>query len=62
MNLSVIGCGYVGLVTAAGFSSKGHSVVCVDVDEKKVDMINSGESPIFEQSLEALLISCRKKN
>ncbi|MCK5233194.1 MAG: UDP-glucose/GDP-mannose dehydrogenase family protein [Candidatus Aenigmarchaeota archaeon] len=58
MNLSVIGCGYVGLVTAVGFSSRGHDVICVDVDEKKVDMINSGEPPIYESDLEPLIKSC----
>ncbi|MCK5333001.1 MAG: hypothetical protein KAJ24_00680 [Candidatus Aenigmarchaeota archaeon] len=62
MNLSVIGCGYVGLVsTAVGFSSRGHTVTCVDVDEKKVDKINSGESPILEQGLEQFLKSCVKE-
>jgi len=55
MNISIIGTGYVGLVTAAGFSEKGHKVICVDVVKEKIDMINSGKSPIFEKGLEEVL-------
>ncbi|MFA5247290.1 MAG: 3-hydroxyacyl-CoA dehydrogenase NAD-binding domain-containing protein, partial [Candidatus Micrarchaeia archaeon] len=41
MKISVIGTGYVGAITAAGFAKLGHDVVCVDVLQKKVDLINS---------------------
>ena len=58
MNISVIGTGYVGLVTGAGLAEKGHNVVCVDVVKEKVDLINSGRSPIYEKGLEEIL----KKN
>ena len=53
--ISIVGVGYVGLVTGACFAEKGHDVVCIDVDAKKVDAINGGQSPIFEPGLEELL-------
>ena len=55
MKISIIGTGYVGLVTGVCFAEKGHDVVCVDVDQKKVDLINAGTPPIFERGLEELL-------
>ncbi|MCQ1535110.1 UDP-glucose/GDP-mannose dehydrogenase family protein [Methanosarcina sp. KYL-1] len=55
MKVSVIGSGYVGSVTAACFADAGHEVVCVDVDEKKVEQINKGVPPIYEEGLEELL-------
>jgi UDPglucose 6-dehydrogenase len=55
MRLSIIGSGYVGLVTGACLAEKGHSVACVDVDRAKVDMINRGVPPIHERGLAELL-------
>lgn len=55
MRVSVIGAGYVGLVTAVCLAEKGHDVTCVDVDQAKVDSINKGVPPIYEQGLEYLL-------
>ncbi|WP_440956965.1 nucleotide sugar dehydrogenase [Methanosarcina sp. Mfa9] len=55
MKVSVIGSGYVGSVTAACFADVGHEVVCVDIDEKKVEQINKGVPPIYEEGLEELL-------
>jgi len=55
MNISVIGTGYVGLVSGAGLAEKGHKVVCVDIVKEKVDLINSGRSPIYEKGLEEIL-------
>jgi UDPglucose 6-dehydrogenase len=55
MKVSVIGTGYVGLVTGACLAEVGHEVVCVDVDRGKVERINRGETPIYEEGLEALL-------
>ena len=55
MNLTVFGIGYVGLVQAAVLAEVGHQVVCVDVDEKKVERLNQGFVPIFEPGLEALV-------
>lgn len=51
----MIGSGYVGLVSAAGFAERGHNVVCVDVVKEKVDLINSKKSPIYEKGLEEIL-------
>ncbi len=55
MKISVVGTGYVGLVSGVCLAEKGHRVVCVDIDPEKVDMVNSGASPIHEKGLEALL-------
>ena len=53
--VSVIGTGYVGLVTGACLASTGHHVTCVDTDQQKVDQINAGHSPIFEPGLAELI-------
>ena len=55
MKVSVIGTGYVGLVSGVCLAEKGHDVVCVDVDPAKVERIKRAEPPIHEQGLEALL-------
>lgn len=55
MKVSVIGTGYVGLVTGVCLAEKGHQVVCVDLDQAKVDKINRSVSPIFERGLDELL-------
>ena len=55
MNISIIGTGYVGLVTGACFAKLGNNVICVDVDEKKIKKINNGISPIYEEGLDELL-------
>ncbi|MFP6905720.1 MAG: UDP-glucose/GDP-mannose dehydrogenase family protein [Verrucomicrobiota bacterium] len=55
MRISVVGTGYVGLVSGVCLAEKGHEVLCVDIDQAKVDRINAGESPIHEDGLEALL-------
>ena len=53
--IAVAGTGYVGLVAGVCFAERGHQVVCVDVDEKKVEMMKKGISPIYEQDLEGLM-------
>jgi UDPglucose 6-dehydrogenase len=53
--IAVIGAGYVGLTTAACFSSLGHDVVCADIDEVRVARLTEGEIPIVEAGLEALV-------
>ncbi len=58
MNITVAGTGYVGLVTGACLAEHGHNVTCTDVDQAKIDLLNSGASPIFEAGLDDLL----KKN
>lgn len=58
MNITMIGTGYVGLVSGVCFAELGHQVVCLDIDEKKVAALRDGSCTIFEHSLEELL----KKN
>jgi UDPglucose 6-dehydrogenase len=53
--IAVIGTGYVGLTTGACFSALGHTVVCADIDEEKIDRLNRGEIPIVEDGLERLV-------
>ncbi len=55
MRISVIGTGYVGLVSGACFAEIGHDCTCVDIDAAKVDRINRGEPPIHENGLEPIL-------
>ena len=55
MKVSILGTGYVGLVTGACLADKGHDVVCVDVDPGKIAKINRAEAPIYENGLPELL-------
>ena len=55
MKIAIVGSGYVGLVTGACFAQVGHQVICVDNDERKVEMLRSGEVPIYEPGLEQLV-------
>lgn len=55
MKISIIGTGYVGIVTGACFAEKGHHVMCVDIDQSKVELINKGTAPIYERGLGDLL-------
>ncbi len=55
MKISIIGTGYVGLVTGACLAEKGHRVTCVDINSDRVAALNRAESPIFEAGLEQLL-------
>jgi UDPglucose 6-dehydrogenase/GDP-mannose 6-dehydrogenase len=55
MKISIIGTGYVGLVTGACLASKGHQVTCVDRDRARVESLNAARSPIFERGLDDLL-------
>ena len=54
MNIAVIGTGYVGLVTGTCFAETGNNVICVDIDEKKVEKMRNGIVPIYEPGLESL--------
>jgi UDPglucose 6-dehydrogenase len=55
MKIAMIGAGYVGLVSGACFSDFGHDVICVDLDQSKIDALRSGVMPIFEPGLDALV-------
>jgi UDPglucose 6-dehydrogenase len=61
MKISIIGTGYVGSVTGVCFAEMGHQIYFVDIDQTKLDAINSGKSPIFEPDLDDLLMKNRKK-
>jgi UDPglucose 6-dehydrogenase len=60
LRLSVVGCGYVGLVTGACLAEAGHEVVCTDIDEKRIAELRGGGVPIFELHLDTILDSARK--
>jgi UDPglucose 6-dehydrogenase len=51
MKIGVIGTGYVGLVSGTCFADSGNDVICVDIDEKKVERMRNGEVPIYEPGL-----------
>jgi UDPglucose 6-dehydrogenase len=54
MKLTMVGVGYVGIVSGTGFASLGNDVICLDTDEKKIDMLKNGRMTIYEPGLEEL--------
>jgi UDPglucose 6-dehydrogenase len=59
LDLCVIGCGYVGLVTGACLAEAGHDVICTDVDRARIAQLNAGQVPIYEHHLDDVLKSAR---
>ncbi|WP_440602921.1 UDP-glucose dehydrogenase family protein [Bacillus sp. GB_SG_008] len=55
MKITVVGTGYVGLVTGVGLATLGHSVICFDIDEQKIRLLEKNELPIYEPGLQELL-------
>ncbi len=61
MKISVIGCGYLGAVHAAGMAELGHEVVGIDLDQAKVNRLNSSEAPFFEPGFDDLLVKTAER-
>ena len=62
MNITMIGSGYVGLVSGACFADFGHNVICVDADANKIERLKAGEIPIFEPGLDELVANNVEQN
>ena len=61
MKVCIVGSGYVGLVSGAGFAETGNTVVCADIAKAKIDALNEGRIPIFEPGLDALVATNREQ-
>lgn len=62
MRLTVIGCGYVGLVTGACLAAAGHEVHCTDIDKNRIEQLKAGKVPIYEEHLEEVLKRAAAEN
>jgi len=61
MKISIIGSGYVGLVSGAGLAEAGHNVLCMDVDTTRIESLRQGKSPIYEPGLDEMLVDNAKR-
>jgi UDPglucose 6-dehydrogenase len=61
VDVCVVGTGYVGLVTGTCLAYLGHSVVCIDIDERKIEMLRQGRSPIYEPGLDQLVAAGQQR-
>ena len=61
MKITVAGTGYVGLVTGVCLAAVGYDVTCLDLDEKKVEALKRGVSPIYEKDLEEMMALHRER-
>jgi len=61
VRLTVIGCGYVGLVTGACLAAAGHEVFCTDIDENRIALLKAGKVPIYEEHLDEVLLRAVKE-
>ena len=59
MKITIVGTGYVGLVTGVGLAAIGHTVTCVDYDKRKIAAIANGKAPFYEPGLDELLVEQR---
>jgi len=62
MNISIFGMGYVGCILAAGHSSQGHKIIGVDINQKKLDILNQGKSPVVEKDIDKYINQAVEKN
>ena len=62
MKICIIGMGYIGTVSGAVFADNGHSVIGVDINKNKVEMLNRGKSPVVESGLEKVITRVRDKD
>jgi UDPglucose 6-dehydrogenase len=61
MHISIIGSGYVGLVSGAGLAEAGHDVLCMDIDAERIAKLRLGHAPIYEPGLDEMLVSNAKR-
>ena len=57
MNITVVGSGYVGLVTGTCFAEMGNKVTCIDIDQHKINKIKEGIIPIYEPGLKDMVVN-----
>lgn len=61
MQISIMGCGYVGTITGAGLAELGNKVILTDVDQQKIDLLKASRSPVYEPGIEDILANNRER-